>query len=117
MPLPARITTESVLADTIAEPSQADVDCVPRQNADVLVLAAAGKMGPSLARRVHRAMTRAGGRHKVVAVSRFSSPAVRAALEADGIATVACDLLDASQIAALPRIPNVLFLAGRKFGT
>ena len=117
MPLPAEITTEAVLEDTLAEPSQADVDCVARLNADVLVLGAAGKMGPSLARRVHRAMTRAGGPHKVIAVSRFSSPAVRAGLEADGIATVACDLLDPKQIAALPRVPNVLFLAGRKFGT
>jgi hypothetical protein len=53
----------------------------------------------------------------VLAASRFSTQAVRESLEADGIQTVACDLLDSSQIAALPRAGNVLFLAGRKFGT
>lgn len=74
-------------------------------------------MGPSLARRVHRALARARSRHHVWAASRFSSADARAALDADGIRTVACDLLDAAQLAALPRCPNVLFLAGRKFGT
>ena len=53
----------------------------------------------------------------MLAASRFSTPAVRDALEADDIKTIACDLLDPGQIAALPRAQNVLFLAGRKFGT
>lgn len=74
-------------------------------------------MGPSLARRIHRAATRTGSRNRVLAASRFSTPAVRERLEAEGIQTVACDLLDPNQIAALPRVENVLFLAGRKFGT
>jgi nucleoside-diphosphate-sugar epimerase len=117
MPLPDRIHDEAELEDTLAEPSDADLACVSRLNGDVLIIGAAGKMGPSLARRVHRAMTRAGSVHRVYAASRFSSPAARASLEADGIQTVVCDLLEPAQIAALPRAPNVLFLAGRKFGT
>jgi len=111
------ISNEAELEDVLSEPSGADVECVGRLGGDVLILGAAGKMGPSLARRVHRAAERAGGSIRVLAVSRFSSPAVRDALEADGIRTHACDLLDPQQIAALPRMPNVLFLAGRKFGT
>lgn len=117
MALPTKITDEAHLEDVLSQPSPADVDCVSRLNGDILILGAAGKMGPSLARRVHRAMTQAGGRHRALAASRFSAPAVRSGLEADGIATVACDLLDPRQIAALPRAQNVLFLAGRKFGT
>lgn len=74
-------------------------------------------MGPSLARRVHRAAARAGTRNRVLAASRFSTPGVRDRLETEGIQTVVCDLLDPAQIAALPRAANVLFLAGRKFGT
>ena len=31
--------------------------------------------------------------------------------------TLACDFLSAPAITGLPRFPNVLFLAGRKFGT
>src|SRR5204863_5341993 len=60
---------------------------------------------------------RTGGATRVIAASRFSSGEARASLEAEGIRTIVCDLLDPSQIAALPRCPLVLFLAGRKFGT
>jgi nucleoside-diphosphate-sugar epimerase len=115
--IPDRIDTEAQLEDVLADPSEADVQWAARLDGDVLVLGAGGKMGPSLARRIHRAVERAGARCRVFAASRFSSPAARRELDADGIRTVVCDLLDPAQIAALPRCPNVLFLAGRKFGT
>jgi nucleoside-diphosphate-sugar epimerase len=117
MTYPAHINTESELEDILAEPSEADVECVARMDGDVLILGAGGKMGPSLARRVQRAARTSGSSVRVWAASRFSSSALREHLEADGIRTVACDLLDRTQIAALPECPNVLFLAGRKFGT
>ena len=115
--LPPEIRDEAHLEEVLSEPSPADVDCVSRLNGDILIVGAAGKMGPSLARRVHRAAVRAGSRSRVLAASRFSVPAVRESLAADGIRTIACDLLDHGQIAALPRAEHVLFLAGRKFGT
>jgi dTDP-4-dehydrorhamnose reductase len=117
MSLPDRIQSEAALEDLLAEPSEADIACASRLNGDVLILGAGGKMGPSLARRVHRAAKRAGVAGRVIAASRFSSASVRAGLEAEGIRTVACDLLDPAAIQALPNSPNVLFLAGRKFGT
>jgi nucleoside-diphosphate-sugar epimerase len=116
-PLPTEIRDEAQLEDILSEPSSADVGCVSRLQGDILIVGAAGKMGPSLARRVHRAVERAGSRSRVLAASRFSIPAVREGLEADGIQTMTCDLLDPRQIAALPCVENVLFLAGRKFGT
>ena len=115
--LPAEIRDEAHLEEVLSEPSPADVDCVSRLDGDILIVGAGGKMGPSLARRIHRTVGRAGSRSRVLAASRFSAPAVREGLEADGIQTIACDLLDPGQIAALPRVENVLFLAGRKFGT
>lgn len=117
MTLPERINSEAELEDALAEPSEADLECVARLNGDFLILGAGGKMGPSLARRLHRATTRTASRSRVLAVSRFSSAVVRDGLEAEGIQTMACDLLDPGQISAIPRCPNVLFLAGRKFGT
>jgi nucleoside-diphosphate-sugar epimerase len=117
MKLPDRIDTESELEAVLAEPSDADVEFAARLQDDVLVLGAGGKMGPSLARRIHRALAQAGSRSHVIAASRFSSAAARQDLEAGGIRTFVCDLLDPAQIASLPRCPNVLFLAGRKFGT
>ena len=115
--LSAEIRNEAELEAVLSEPSPADIECVSRLNRDILIVGAAGKMGPSLARRVHRAVERAGSRGRVLAASRFSSTTVRDSLAADGIQTIACDLLDPAQIAALPRVEHVLFLAGRKFGT
>jgi dTDP-4-dehydrorhamnose reductase len=117
MTLPDRITTEAELEDLLAEPSDDDVAAVARLEPDILILGAGGKMGPSLARRVQRAAARAGTGSRVVAVSRFSSAEARAQLEADGVPTLACDFLSAPAITGLPRFPNVLYLAGRKFGT
>ena len=117
MRLPERIETEAALEDALAQPSSADLAFAARLQGDVLILGAGGKMGPSLARRVHRALLAAGSGARAIAASRFSSPAARQGLEADGIATVVCDLLEPAHIAALPPAPNVLFLAGRKFGT
>jgi nucleoside-diphosphate-sugar epimerase len=117
MGLPERIHTEAELEDTLAEPSDEDLECVARLHGDVIVVGAGGKMGPSLARRVHRAIVRTGSASRVVAASRFSSADARASLDREGIETRACDLLDPAGIAALPRCPYVLFLAGRKFGT
>ena len=117
MKLPERIDTSSQLEEILAEPTDSDLECVARLDGDVLILGAGGKMGPSLTRRVHRALTRIGHGGRVVAASRFSSAGIRASLDAEGIQTVPCDLLDPAHIAALPRCPSVLFLAGRKFGT
>lgn len=117
MTVPAVISNEAELEDVLAEPNAADLAAVARLDGDVLVIGASGKMGPSLTRRIHRAVRAAGSRTRVIAASRFSSAAAREALEADGIRTVSCDLLEPAGIAGLPRAPNVLFLAGRKFGT
>jgi nucleoside-diphosphate-sugar epimerase len=117
MTLPERIGSEAELEDLLARPSDADVAAVARLEPDILILGAGGKMGPSLARRVRRAAERAGTGSRVVAVSRFSSQASRDALEADGVPTLACDFLNGPAITGLPRFPNVLYLAGRKFGT
>jgi nucleoside-diphosphate-sugar epimerase len=120
MQLPELIHTEGELEETLAQPTDADVECVVRLDGDIAIVGAGGKMGPSLARRVQRALARAGSSRRVFAASRFSSASGRATrqqLEADGVDTIVCDLLDDAQIAGLPRCPNVLFLAGRKFGT
>ena len=116
-PLPDVIHGELELEAWLSRPSAADVDFARTLAGDVVVLGAGGKMGPSLARRVRRACDAAGVKSRVLAVARFSEPGLRAALERDGIETIVCDLLDPTQVARLPRVPNVLFLAGRKFGS
>src|SRR5262245_27771883 len=117
MTLPERIASEAELEDVLAEPSDEDIASVARLEPDIMILGAGGKMGPSLARRVQRAAERAGKGSRVLAVSRFSSREARTELESQGVPTLACDLLSAPAITGLPRFPNVLYLAGRKFGT
>ena len=115
--LPAAIEDEARLEELLSRPSPADIAFARTLTDDILVLGAAGKMGPSLARRVRRACDAAGVARRVLAVSRFREPGLPAALERDGIEALRCDLLDPDQVARLPRAGNVLFLAGVKFGS
>jgi nucleoside-diphosphate-sugar epimerase len=78
-----------------------------------MVLGVGGKMGPSLARMAKRADP---SRH-VIGVARFSEPGLRLQLETHGIECIAADLLSREALAGLPDAPNIVFMAGRKFGS
>ena len=105
------------LEDELSRPSPADVDFVRTLSGDVMVLGAGGKMGPSLAKLAHRSTVDAGVARNILAVSRFSSQPVRDDLEAAGVRTLSCDLMKPGEVDALPDCENVLYLAGRKFGS
>lgn len=77
-------------------------------------------MGPSLAHMARRAATLADGRdsaRRVVGVARFSSDKLEAQLNAWGVETQRADLLVEGAMASLPDAPNVIFMAGMKFGS
>ncbi len=112
-----QIETEAHLEQALSTPNTADIDAMRVIAGDVMVLGAGGKMGPSLARLARRASDLAGTPRRVVAVSRFSSPAARAELDESGVETLECDLLNSDDVARLPGTENLLFLAGRKFGS
>src|SRR6187399_2947233 len=114
---PSSVADETALEELLSRPSAADVEFARSLDGDVMVLGAGGKMGPSLARRVRRALDSASASRRVFAVARFSEPALASELLRDGIEPLACDLLDPDQVAQLPRVRNVLYLAGRKFGS
>ena len=109
--------SDAELEERLAAPSPADVACLREMPGDVVVLGASGKMGPSLVRRLRGAAERAGGSRRITAVARFAEPAARAALDAEGVTTIAADLTNPRQVERLPDAPSVLFLVGRKFGT
>lgn len=98
-------------------PTPAAVDAMRGLRGDVIVLGVAGKMGPTLARMVRRATDLAGVTRRVIGVSRFSEPAHEDALRSVGVETIRCDLLDEAAVGALPDAPNVIYMAGRKFGS
>jgi nucleoside-diphosphate-sugar epimerase len=115
--LPECIRDVEHLENLLSEPTLAAIEGLRAANGDILLLGAGGKMGPTLARMARRAMDAAGLRHRVIAVARFSSPGLRDALDAYGVQTIQCDLLDDSAIAGLPDAPAIVFMAGRKFGS
>ncbi|RJF77975.1 NAD-dependent epimerase/dehydratase family protein [Rhodopseudomonas palustris] len=110
--LPKTIPDIAALDDLLCRPTQALIDDLAKVDGDLMVLGVAGKMGPTLAGLAKAASPN----RRVIGVARFSDPASKAALEARGVETIACDLLDEAQIAKLPKSPNVVFMAGRKFG-
>jgi nucleoside-diphosphate-sugar epimerase len=112
-PWPETIRDERELDEVLSRPQPAIVDFVRRLDGDVLVLGAGGKIGPTLVRMLKRAVDAAGAAVGVIAVARGPLEA----LASGGIRTLACDLMDPTAVARLPRTANVFFLAGRKFGT
>jgi nucleoside-diphosphate-sugar epimerase len=102
----------ATLEDFMTEPMPALVADLAGVPGDILVLGAAGKMGPTLARMAKRAAPT----KRVIGVARFSDPAARTALEAAGVETITCDLLDRAAVARLPKIANIVYMAAMKFG-
>ena len=109
--------SEQQLEDLLSSPSEADVAALRALDGDLLILGAGGKMGPSLARRAQRAAQAAGVAKKITAISRFSDGIVEEQIQAAGVDTVRADLCDFDRLAELPDADNVIFMAGRKFGS
>jgi nucleoside-diphosphate-sugar epimerase len=113
MELPGRFESVEHLEEVMSAPSAALAADLARAPGDIIVLGVGGKMGPTLARLAKRAVPK----REVIGVARFSEPGLRSALAAAGVRTIECDLLDRAAVARLPVAPNVVFMAGRKFGS
>lgn len=104
--------------DFLSAPPPLAVDAVRALDGDFLVLGVGGKMGASIALMLRRALAAAGKPETTVTgVSRFSRPELRDRLERQGVRTIACDLTEPEQVGRLPRVANVIYLVGQKFGT
>lgn len=110
------LTDESDLEEILTAPSHLDIEAASQLNGDVLVLGAGGKMGPSLVGRMRRAMQQAGLSHKVIAVTRKDRDGLLSRFSR-GSDVIEADLLDPATYDGLPDAPNVVFMAGRKFGS
>ena len=110
------MTKEEILGYYLV-PSQRLIDDIQRIEGDILILGAGGKMGPSMARLAVEAVRRSGTDKRVIAVSRFSDEKLVNDLQAAGVEIIKADLLNESELQGLPDVPNVIYLAGYKFGT
>lgn len=111
--LPRRFDDVEALEDFMTRPSPALVADLAEVPGDIAILGVGGKMGPTLARLARRAAPK----KRIYGIARFSESGVRQRLEGDGITCIPCDLLDRSAVMQLPDAENVVFMAGRKFGT
>ncbi|MBL9116122.1 MAG: NAD(P)-dependent oxidoreductase [Verrucomicrobiaceae bacterium] len=112
------ISNVDELDEVLSRPTDGAREAMRRVQGDVILLGAGGKMGPTLARMARRALDETGQtQRRVLAVSRFSSRKAAEDLQRHGVETISADLLNPAEVAALPLVPNVFFMAGQKFGT
>jgi nucleoside-diphosphate-sugar epimerase len=110
------IHTVGQLDDALSEPTPELVEMMSRIEGPIIVLGVGGKMGPTLSKMIRRADEQAGIDRRVIGVSRFGSGSLQPKLNEWGIETIAADLLSADDLTGLPDVPNVIFMAGLKFG-
>src|SRR6201995_6052968 len=110
--LPQTISDIAALDELLCRPTQALIDDLRKVDGAIMILGVAGKMGPTLAGLAKAAAPD----RRIIGVARFSEPGIKDWLQARGIETINCDLLDEAAIKALPKAPNIVFMAGRKFG-
>jgi len=111
--LPQRFENVEHLEDVMSTPSPALVAALQRVPGDIMVLGVGGKMGPTLARMAKRAAPT----KRIIGVARFSEAGLRERLQKQGVECIAADLLSRAALTALPEAENIVFMAGRKFGS
>lgn len=97
-------------------PSAALINDVKQLDGDVMILGVSGKMGVTLAKLLKNAIDENNLDYDVYGVARFSDPNSRAELEEYGIKTLAADFLNEEEMRSLPKIKNIIFMVGYKFG-
>ncbi|HZK95281.1 MAG TPA: hypothetical protein VFC67_13820 [Prolixibacteraceae bacterium] len=114
---PEFIETEQQLEELLSRPTTEVIDLFKKIEGDIIFLGIAGKIGPSIALMAKRACAEAGVSKRIIGVSRFSNVKEREHIESFGIETLRGDLLEDDFIKSLPKVKNVIFLAGMKFGS
>ena len=105
------------LEERLSRPSPGVIEALSAVEGDILLLGAGGKMGPSLAVMARRASEMAGVKRRITAISRFGDVAVRNCLTRNNVEVLPRDLLLPDAIDTLPEAPNLIYMAGVKFGT
>lgn len=108
---------EDRLNQKLTSPSKKLMEDMSKISGDIIILGAGGKMGPTLAILAKNAIKAVKGNNKVIAVSRFTDPVVTNLMKEHGIETISVDLLKPGAFEKLPDAANVIYMAGRKFGT
>ena len=113
---PEKIANEEQLEELLSRPSAETVEMFKKLDGDIIFLGIAGKIGPSLANMAKRACEEARVKKRIIGVSRFRDQQEKTQIENFGVETIQGDLLNRNFLESLPKVKNVFFLAGMKFG-
>lgn len=108
---------ENKLNEMLTTPSEALIEDIKKIDGDIMILGAGGKMGPTLCLLAQNAIKAAGIDKRVIAVSRFTDEIATKLLTDNGVEIIKCDLQDSGALNNLPYVKNVIYMAGKKFGT
>ena len=117
MDIPLKIASEQELDEILSKPTRELVEMISGLDGDIMFLGVAGKIGISMALMAKRAVDLSGIKKRVIGLSRFSQKNQKNLLEREGIEIIEGDLLDPEFVKGLPKIKNIIFLAGMKFGS
>ncbi len=109
--------TEERLDNLLMTPSAGMIEDMKQIKGDIMILGAGGKMGPSMATLAKNAIRAAGIDKRIIAVSRFSDPFAVKLLNDNDVETISVDLMAEGAMEKLPDVENIIYMAGRKFGT
>lgn len=108
---------EQYLDELLSVPGPGVIEDIKKLDGDIMILGAGGKVGPTLSVMARRAVEAAGLDKRVIAVSRFTDPMVVKVLKENGVEMLSADLTDPEQVRSLPKVKNIIYMLGRKFGT
>jgi nucleoside-diphosphate-sugar epimerase len=111
------IQSEAELEDLLSNPSPEDIAFFRKVEGNLIILGVGGKIGPCLARRAGRAAQAAGAKIRIIGTDVHCEDLDADLFEEAGVEILCVDLLEPSSFATLPDAPNVIFMAGRKFGS
>lgn len=111
------IATIAELEEQLSKPSKRLIEDISKIEGDIMILGLGGKMGPTLAKLAKRAVDAAGITKRIIGASRFSNQLLYKELTDFGIECIKVDLLDDEALMKLPKVENVIYMAGNKFGT
>lgn len=109
--------TEMQLDEILSKPTDDLINDLANIEGDIMILGAGGKVGPTISVMLKRACDKCEKEHKIYAVARFTDPIVVDLLKRENVTMITADLTDADQVKALPKVENIIYLVGRKFGT
>ncbi len=115
--LPTHIDTVEELDEFITQPDSQIEELLNTIDGDIMILGIGGKIGSHIGLLAKRAIEQRDLHKRVYGVSRFSNNVIKKDLEEKGIITISCDLLNEQEVRKLPKVKNIIYLVGKKFGT